>query len=93
MPRNRQVAESFSMLNNSSIDQISFLCIYTIKNENRTALYIPLHSEFRDEDEVLILPYSSFQITKIIKDNYRRRIEVYLEECDTTSLDIQRSIL
>ncbi|CAF1538401.1 unnamed protein product, partial [Rotaria sordida] len=41
---------------------------------------------FPDEDEVLILPYSPFQITKIVRNDQQRRTEIHLEECDAAAL-------
>jgi hypothetical protein len=86
--KNRTIAGWFSGQDNPlpHSDDMSFLCIYTIKNENRTALYIADYSEFHEEDEVLILPYSPFQITKIIRNDQQRRTEIYLEECDPAAL-------
>jgi len=71
------------------LNKISFICIFTIKDEHRTALDIANHSEIPDEEEVLILPYSSFKITNIMQNENQRRIEMYSEECDTVPLDFQ----
>ncbi|CAM4850319.1 unnamed protein product [Rotaria magnacalcarata] len=62
----------------------SFLSIYTIKNYNgrRTAINISQVSQFPDEGEVLILPYSEFVIKNITIKHLTRgkRIEIELEE-------------
>ena len=88
--KNRLVAECFSSSGGSieNIGYISILCIYTIKNQNHTALDITQHSEFREENEVLILPYSSFHIIDIKKDDDNKHAEIYLEECDSILLNL-----
>jgi hypothetical protein len=51
--KNREVAKMYGASGGSieNIDHISVLCIYTIKNQNRTAIYIAQHSEYRYEDK------------------------------------------
>jgi hypothetical protein len=56
----------------------SFFCIYEIFNDDRTALDISSISEFQGEDEVLILPYSAFRITKI--EEGPETTNIYLKE-------------
>jgi hypothetical protein len=56
----------------------SFFCIYEIFSDDRTALDISKISEFGDEDEVLVLPYSAFVITKI--DEGQEITNIYLKE-------------
>jgi hypothetical protein len=64
----------------------SFFCIYEIVNDDRTALDISEISEFRTEDEVLILPYSAFLITKI--EEGEEITNIYLkEQCLTHMFD------
>jgi hypothetical protein len=89
--KTRTVAEFFANLGSAmaNTNKISFICIFTIKDEHRTALDIANHSEIPDEEEVLILPYSSFKITNIMQNENQRRIEMYSEECDTVPLDFQ----
>ncbi|CAF2995462.1 unnamed protein product [Rotaria sp. Silwood2] len=69
--KNRKIAEFFSGQDDTSLhtDDISILCIYKINNKDRTALYIAEYSKFQEEEEVLILPYSSFKIMKIVINN------------------------
>ncbi|CAF2363840.1 unnamed protein product [Rotaria sp. Silwood2] len=62
----------------------SLFCTYEIVNEDRTALDISTISEFEDEDEVLILPYSAFLITKIEQGQETRNI--YLKELCLTHM-------
>jgi hypothetical protein len=83
--KNPEVAEIFcdKGLINPAIH--SFFCIYEIINDNRTALDISKISEFGDEDEVLILPYSAFLITKI--EEGPEITNIYLkEQCLTQML-------
>lgn len=92
--RDREVANIYYGLDGLSgnNDRISLWCQYTIKSENRTALYIAPYSEHRDEEEVLILPYSSFLITDIREGKLKKRYEIYLEECDTISIEFRTSL-
>jgi hypothetical protein len=64
------------------------LCTYKIKYK-RTALYLGDISAFPDEEEVLILPFSAFEVKGIerndsLTNNYQVTIE--LEECDQETL-------
>jgi len=84
--KNPEVARTFcdkGILNSS---KHSFFCIYEILNDDRTALDISKISEFEDEDEVLILPYSAFLITKI--EEGQETTNIYLkEQCLTHMFD------
>ena len=71
---------------------ISICCTYIIKNahDNRCALDISEVSEYPDEEEVLLLPYSVFRITKRksieLTNPKAKRIEIELEQCDDSEL-------
>ncbi|CAF1069175.1 unnamed protein product [Didymodactylos carnosus] len=67
-----------------SLDTHGYFCTYTLVNENRTALDISGKSEFENEREVLILPYSAFLITQI--EEGEEITNIYLQECDTKCL-------
>ena len=63
-------------------DRISALCQYEIFNQ-RTALDIQHISLFEDKQEVLILPYSIFNIVDIKFDkDYSPEVEIRLRECE-----------
>lgn len=85
--KKREVAEIFSGQGNplAHIDDTSVLCMYKINSKNRTAIYIAEYSTFQAEQEVLILPYSSFKITNIVRNDQQRRCEIHLEEYDTAA--------
>ena len=76
--KNPVVAKNFC--NNGQPDRTkhSFFCIYEIASDDRTALDISTISEFTLEDEVLILPYSTFLITNI--DEGQETTNIYLKE-------------
>jgi hypothetical protein len=64
--KNRSVAQIFAdnrqqISNDQNLRKISVLLKYTIK-QNQTAIDIELISTIQDEKEVLILPFSVFQI-------------------------------
>ena len=61
---------------------LSAVCAYLTKN-SRTALQIENISEVPNEEEILILPFSAFEITSIKQYN-GIMIEIELEECDET---------
>ncbi|CAF1438234.1 unnamed protein product [Adineta steineri] len=89
----RSVAENFNEQGYSlpEADDISVLCTYIIKAENRTALYIAEYSQFPPEAEVLILPYSQFRITKriiVMINNQHPLTEIYLEQCDAPASSV-----
>ena len=72
--------------------QTSIVCTYIIKNlnKNRRALDISQYSNHPEEEEVLLMPYSVFMVTKKemidIPNGDGRRIEIELEEWDETKL-------
>jgi hypothetical protein len=70
----------------TSFIKFSAICIYNIRNP-RTGLDISQLSEYEEEEEVLIVPYSAFRVVNIKLDpnahggkGIRARIE--LEECE-----------
>ncbi|CAF0901389.1 unnamed protein product [Adineta steineri] len=64
---------------------LSTLCRYQTKN-HRTALQLECLSEIPDEQEILILPFSAYEIVSIRKYDEKKNngimIEIELEECD-----------
>jgi hypothetical protein len=59
----KEVAERFQ---GSSEDEVGCICIYTlVPSETRTAIDIQHISNFALECEVLILPYTTFEVTKV----------------------------
>ena len=80
--KDRRVAEMFSGQDNGflGVDKLSIICIYNIKNEDRTALNIAKYSQFPGEEEILILPYSCFRITRIVLSNQQQHVEIYFDE-------------
>ncbi|CAF1189209.1 unnamed protein product [Rotaria sp. Silwood1] len=88
--KDRNVAKQFAKNNlthrekqHGEIVKLSTLCTYEIINA-RTALNIESISEYRDEKEVLVGPYSAFIILKVHKvtSNY---VEIDLRECEKLS--------
>ncbi|CAF1372783.1 unnamed protein product [Rotaria magnacalcarata] len=67
---------------------LSTLCIYHTKN-HRTALQIAGVSEVPDEEEILILPFSAYEIVSVRKYDGNKNngviMEIELEECAETS--------
>jgi hypothetical protein len=84
--KNPTVARCFCDIEKVSIrdDDHSFFCIFQIVNDNRTALDISSISEYEDEDEVLIMPYSAFFITKIEED--QEITNIFLKEQQLTHM-------
>ncbi|CAF4132949.1 unnamed protein product [Rotaria sordida] len=82
--RNPDVAKIFCDKGPENPTKHSFFCIYEICNDNRTALNISKISEFEDEDEVVILPYSAFLITKI--EQGQEITNIYLKEQSLTHM-------
>ncbi|CAF1247215.1 unnamed protein product [Rotaria sordida] len=72
--------------------EVSIGCTFIIKNidGHRRALDISGISEYPYEEEVLLLPYSVFLITKRetieLQNNKGNRIEIEFEECDQAQL-------
>ncbi|UJR19989.1 hypothetical protein I4U23_023123 [Adineta vaga] len=70
-----------------SLTKTWIMCIYYIKH-HRTALHIENSSQYANEGEVLIMPYSVFRVRRIaqIKPEYipkgQTMTEIELEECD-----------
>ena len=80
--KQRDVALRFLNENLSTNDRLNTICIYEIRNE-RTALDIEEISVFKDEEEVLILPYSAFKILDIRRKKHNTpKIEITLKECE-----------
>lgn len=75
-------AEWFAGLSKSESD-ISVICKYTIKNIG-TALRIEDLSEFKQEREILILPYAIFKVKAIRKSQSKKgpMMEICVEEQD-----------
>ena len=99
--KNRHAAEMFAGYDRSddtldSTDETitSILCTYIVKNINgkRRALDMSCISTIKDEEEVLLLPYSIFLITKHefidVGNSNRKRIEIEFEECDNEQLKL-----
>ncbi|CAF1471209.1 unnamed protein product [Adineta ricciae] len=80
--KNRNIAFRFLNENIEKHCQLNVICIYQIRN-NRTALDIEHISIFKDEEEVLILPFSAFKIIDIqTKDHKSIQVEITLKECE-----------
>ncbi|CAF0848746.1 unnamed protein product [Adineta steineri] len=87
--KNRSVAEAFAICRSATTDNnIPTLCTYTIKNR-RTAYDLETISEYPEEKEVLIIPYSAFIVKGM--DRYESPsetgivIKIELEECEAVS--------
>jgi hypothetical protein len=78
------VAQAFCDKGSTNPTTHSFVCIYEILNDNRTALDISQISEYQYEDEVLILPYSAFLITNI--EEGEDITNIYLREQSLTGV-------
>ena len=76
--KSSSVARMFSGESERKRSQHSFFCTYTIVSNGRTAIDISQLSVYPEEEEVLILPYSTFLITKIEEEPETTMI--YLEE-------------
>jgi len=76
--KDRAVAERICDKGSSNPQMHQFFCTYTVVNKNCTALDISTKSLYPDEQEVLILPYSAFLITKIEEGDDTTNI--YLKE-------------
>ena len=88
----RSVAEAYAGVGNSqrmrrSLDnnliQFMVICTYNIINEN-TALSICSTSEVPEEQEVLIMPLSAFQVKSVnqyLTDDNRAQVEIEVVEC------------
>ncbi|UJR29662.1 hypothetical protein I4U23_017210 [Adineta vaga] len=62
--------------------RLNTICIYQVRN-HRTALDIEEISLFKDEEEVLILPFSAFKIIDIQKTHHNSpQVEITLKECE-----------
>jgi hypothetical protein len=72
------VARFFGDKSVSNLATHSYFCSYKIVNDGHTAIDISNLSRYSGEDEVLILPYSPFLITKIEEE--QERTNIYLEE-------------
>lgn len=65
--KSQEVALCFA---GESVGFVTCLCIYTLRPSiRRTALDISSISAVKDEGEILILPYSTFEVTNVIKSN------------------------
>jgi hypothetical protein len=76
--KNSEVAKIFGDNGDKNSSDHSFFCTYEIVSNERTALDISGISEFEDEEEVLILPYTAFLITKI--EEGPETSNIYLKE-------------
>ena len=57
--------------------------IFTTTKNNRTAIDINEISQFPEEEEVWILPLSTFRVVSITPpSDQTRRVEIYLEEIE-----------
>jgi hypothetical protein len=76
--KNHAVAQFFGDNSVPNLATHSYFCSYKIVNDSHTAIDISNLSKHPEEDEVLILPYSAFLITKIEEE--QERTNIYLEE-------------
>ncbi|CAF3868662.1 unnamed protein product [Rotaria sp. Silwood1] len=87
--KNRSVAQMFTGNSLQTLAKVSVLLKYTTK-QNHTAIDIEHLSTIKDEKEVLILPFSVFQIKDIIENNPKMSppalFEIELEECESDEL-------
>jgi predicted transcriptional regulator len=80
--KQRDIASTFHGKNAHTNDRLSTICIYQIRNE-RTALAIQHLSLFEYEEEVLILPYSAFNIIAVKQNkDCSPQVEIKLRECE-----------
>ncbi|CAF0979381.1 unnamed protein product [Rotaria sordida] len=87
--KNRSVAQMFTGNGQETLANISVLLKYTT-NQNQTAIDIEHLSTIKDEKEVLILPFSVFQVKDRIEHNPKMSppvlVEIELEECENDQL-------
>ena len=76
--KNPVVAEVFADKSIPNANTHSFFCTYKIISKKHTAIDISSFSKHPEENEILILPYLPFLITKIVEEEERTKI--YLEE-------------
>ena len=80
--KQRNVALRFLSNDLQTNDRFNAICIYQIRNRG-TALDIQRLSEYQDEEEVIILPYSAFKIIDIKENKHNLpRVEIELKECE-----------
>ncbi|CAM4977864.1 unnamed protein product [Rotaria socialis] len=83
--KNRSIAQLFAGNSQQPSAEVSVLLKYTTK-QNKTAIDIEHISMIQDEKEVLILPFSVFQIKDLIKNSPDMSppvlYEIDLEECE-----------
>ncbi|CAF4044787.1 unnamed protein product [Rotaria magnacalcarata] len=83
--KDRSIAELFAGNGTQTSAQISVLLKYTTK-QNKTAIDIEPLSTIQDEEEVLILPFSVFQVKDRIENSSNMSspalYEIDLEECE-----------
>lgn len=78
----QHIASEFAYEIGCQANEIPVLCTLKILNR-RTALDIHQISEFPNEDEVLILPYTAFTIVNIKEISVApSRFEIELQECE-----------
>jgi hypothetical protein len=95
--KNREIAQKFAgegamdslrQTPDHILIHLPTICIYHTRNR-RTALQIDYISEIPDEEEILILPFSAYEIISIKKCNEKTNdeilIEIELEECEETT--------
>ena len=80
------VAQMFCNNQGSNEAKHSFFCTFEILDNNRSAIDISTVSEFKQEQEVLILPYSAFLITKI--EQGEEITNIYLKQQRLTDIFI-----
>ncbi|CAF3331972.1 unnamed protein product [Rotaria socialis] len=80
--KQKSIASNFYINQDDTSNRLSVLCVYKIRNK-RTALDIQQVSLYQYEEEVLILPYSAFKITKIHPNkNNSSQVKIKLKECE-----------
>ncbi|CAF2153230.1 unnamed protein product [Rotaria magnacalcarata] len=80
--KQKNIASNFYINQDDTSSRLSVLCTYKIRNK-RTALDIQQVSLYQYKEEVLILPYSAFKITKIHPNkNNSPQVEIELKECE-----------
>ena len=80
--QDKNVALIFSQTAAGTNTHLQVICTYEIRNR-RTALNIQSISEFEEELEVLIMPYSAFKIMDIQRyEQSPNEVEIQLKECE-----------
>lgn len=80
--QDKNVALIFRSTGVETNGRLRVLCTYEIRNR-RTALDIRYISEFEDESEVLIMPYTAFKIIRVQRNEQSsNEVEIQLKECE-----------